>query len=79
MQSVVSTQAQATKNIQIRIFLRNPDGSNPISGRLSVISSVDGILEYDIRDPKTDRLKTILEETYEEAHQKLADLKVAVS
>jgi hypothetical protein len=67
-----------SKNIDIEIFLHNPNGSDVTAGNLRVISSVGGILEYDIRDPKTNRLTTIYKETYEEAVSKM-DTTVAKS
>jgi hypothetical protein len=66
------------KNIAVRIFLHNPNGSDVTAGNLRVISSIERILEYDIRDPKTNRLTTIYEETYEEALSKM-DTTVAKS
>lgn len=61
----------APENLQIRIFVHDQNYKNFGPGSLSVISIVDGVLEYDIRDPETDRLKTIYSETYEEAVQKI--------
>ena len=58
------------KNVQISIFLQNPDGSKLSSG-LHVISAYEGILNYNIDDPEGPLFKTLLEETYEEALQKL--------
>ncbi|MDE3045869.1 MAG: hypothetical protein KGJ02_04410 [Verrucomicrobiota bacterium] len=55
------------KNIEIRIFLYNPDGSDIPPGSLSVVGALEGVLDYKIRDPKTDQLKSIHKETYEEA------------
>ena len=57
------------KNVQIRIFLRNPNGSNPGPGEFAVISSIDGILEYDVNDPKNPLFTTIHKESYQEALQ----------
>ncbi len=59
------------ENIEIRIFLRKPNVSDVAPGELSVISMLEGTLDYDIRDQVTDRLKTVCEETYEEALTKL--------
>jgi hypothetical protein len=58
------------KNIQIRIFLSDSKGREIPLGQLAVIGSIDGVFEYLIEDPKTTCLKTIYEETYEEALQK---------
>jgi len=55
------------KNIEISIYLRKLDNSDITPGKLLIASSNNGILEYDIRDPKTDRLKSIYRESYEEA------------
>jgi hypothetical protein len=55
------------KNIEIRIFLYNPDGSNPPEGSLSVISSINGILDYEIDNSKTGLFTHVLKETYVEA------------
>ncbi len=59
------------KNIDIRIFMKNRDGSELPRGVLHCISSIDGILEYDISDPQTGRLRTIFKETYAEALERL--------
>ena len=56
-----------SRNIEIRIFLRNPNGSNPALGKLSVLSAIEDILEFDTHDPKTGRLTTLYTETFEEA------------
>src|SRR3990167_4907158 len=66
------------KNIEIRIFLRSPNGSDVAPGELSVISALDAVLEYDIRDPKTDRLKTVHTETFEEAVLKINGSKIEI-
>jgi len=58
-------------NIEIRIFFRKQNGRDPDLGKLTVISMIKGILEYDIRSPETERLITICEETFEEAEAKL--------
>ncbi len=60
------------KNIEIRIFARNPDGSNVPPGKLSVLSAIRNIFEYDMNDPETIQLKTFYQETYEEALSKIA-------
>jgi hypothetical protein len=58
-------------NVEIRIFLKNRDGSTVSQGNLRVISILEGILEYDIGDPETGLLKTIHRETYDEALKKI--------
>jgi hypothetical protein len=56
-----------TKNVEIRIFLKDSNSSSTTAGQLSVLSAIDDRFEYDIRDPETARLKRIFKETYEEA------------
>lgn len=56
------------KNIEIRIFIRKPNGRQPDADKLAVISMLDGVLEYEIMP---DRLETIYDETFEEAMSKL--------
>lgn len=58
-------------NIRIRIFFRKPNGSKVDLDNLSVATLVDGILDYDITSSETGRLKTIYEETFEDAAFKL--------
>ena len=60
------------KNVIVEIYIKNPDGTNLESSKLCVIAANEGILEYEIRDPKTDRLTRIYTETYEEALQKVS-------
>lgn len=60
------------KDIEIRIFIRNLDGSDLPPGRLTSVSSYEGVLRYRIFDPKTNRTTDVYEETYAEAKQKLA-------
>lgn len=62
-------------NIEIRIFLRNPDGSDVSPGKLSVIEAIDGILEYRIDNSQTNLFTLIQAETYEEAKGKLEQSK----
>jgi hypothetical protein len=57
------------KNVEIQIFIHNPDNSCMPHGKICVIGAIDGILDYDIRDSETDLLKEIYRETYEEALQ----------
>jgi len=60
------------ENIEIRIFLYNPDHLDVTPGELSVIVYSDGFLKYKIDDPENEyRLKTIHKETYEEAVKQL--------
>ncbi len=62
------------KNIEIRIFVQRPDGSQAAPGKLRLLKALEGELEYEITDPSTGGLETILEETYQEAEQKIAAL-----
>ena len=55
------------QNIEIIIFLRSPNGSNPPSGELYDVSSQKGVFSYSIIDPKTNRLEHLYEEPYNEA------------
>jgi hypothetical protein len=52
------------ENIQIRIFLQKPDGSESELDKLTVIVMLDGKLKYRVDNPETGRFKTIYEETY---------------
>ncbi len=61
------------KNIQIRIFLRKKDGSDPDLGELSIITSMNGFLEYEIDDPETTLFTSIYKETYEESVHKVKE------
>lgn len=58
------------KNIEIRIFIHNPDNSPVAEGKISVISAIKGILEYDADEGNG--YKNIHRETYEEAIEKIA-------
>ena len=55
------------KNIELRVFIQNPDGSEIVAGKLCCVSALNGILHYKIWDPKTGDLTTLYRETYEEA------------
>jgi hypothetical protein len=59
------------KNVEIRIFINNPDNSWVDPGKLCIVSTIDGCCEYEIRDSKTGRLETIFKETFAEAKEKL--------
>ena len=59
-----------TENIEIRIFVQKPNGKEPDQGKLTVLSMVDGILSYKVDNPETNRFRTILKETFEEAEAK---------
>lgn len=59
------------KNIEIRIFIQNRNSRDFEPEKLCVVKAIQGVLEYEIDDIKTNNFKTIYEETYEEALQKL--------
>lgn len=59
------------RNVEIRIFIYKPDGTNVSEGDLSIISSIDNILRYKIDAPDGKKLITVQKETYEEAVQNL--------
>ena len=59
------------RNIEIRIFLIKPNGSEPEPETLTVAAMVNGILDYDVRIAETGRLTTIYRETFQEAAAKL--------
>ncbi len=58
--------------VEIRIFLNNPNGTEIPLGDLSILSAVDGVLNYLIEDPVTTLFVTAYKETYQEAVAKLA-------
>ncbi len=58
------------KNIIIAIYLQNPDGSEFGPDKLSLIKAEQGILNYKIFNPETNKLITVFTETYEEALQR---------
>ena len=60
------------KNVEIRIWCHNPDGSDVPSDKIYYISSIDGVLSFYIDDPENYSRKTIHEETYEEALQAIS-------
>lgn len=59
------------KNMEIRIFLKKPDGSELEPEKLHVISMMEGTLNYKIGRLGTEYLKKIHTETYEEAKARL--------
>lgn len=62
------------KNLEIRIFIRNPDRSNVSKNELSVISAIDGILDYEIYDKEEKWLRTVYKESYEQALERPTDI-----
>jgi hypothetical protein len=59
------------ENVEIRIVLKNPDGSEFSHEKLCIVTMIDGALNYKATNPQTDRLLTIHKETYDEAISKL--------
>ncbi|HAB98964.1 MAG TPA: hypothetical protein DCE71_03995, partial [Parachlamydiales bacterium] len=55
------------ESIQVRIFILNLNGSRFPSGELTVLSFIDGVLDYEINGYKQHELISIHKETYEEA------------
>ncbi len=60
------------KNVEIRIFLQKPNGSEPEAEALTVAAMVDGILQYAVRIAETGGFNIIYRETFEEAAAKLS-------
>jgi hypothetical protein len=63
------------KNIVIQLVIQKEDGHSFGGENLSVITTRRGIIEYEIDDSVIPLLKTIYEETYQEALQKVANAK----
>ncbi len=61
------------RNIEITIFLRNPDNSDPPPESLQVIKASEGVLRYKIDNSTRKGFVTIYKETYEEALDRVAD------
>lgn len=57
------------KNIEIRVFLRNPDRSDIWDPDISIFSLIHGLVEYDIYDRDIPYKFSTEEETYEKALQ----------
>lgn len=62
-----------SRNVEIEIFFRNPDGSDVAPGVLDVIQASEGTLCYDIHHPTKSGFITVYKETYDEAKQRIAD------
>ncbi len=67
----LSTCPFPPQKTEIELYLYNPDGSLLPPGELSIVSLAYGIIKYEIEDPETTYLKTIYQETYEEALEKI--------
>jgi hypothetical protein len=62
------------RNVEIQIFLWNPDGREVSFGSLCILEAEGGMLRYLIDVPeKANGITTVYQETYEEAIQRLAD------
>jgi hypothetical protein len=59
-------------NVEIRIVLKSPNASEFSYEKLCIVTMIDGRLNYEARNPQTDRLLTIHKETYDEAISKLS-------
>ena len=59
------------KNIEIEIYIKNPNYSSVDRGKLCLVSVANGYCQYEIRDDLTGRLKTMLKETFVEAKEKI--------
>lgn len=60
------------KDVDIRIFVRQPDRDQVPLGSIAVVASIKGKLDYDVREPSPKILKEIHRETYDEAVKLLA-------
>jgi hypothetical protein len=56
-----------TENVEIVIYFRNPNGSNVPSDKITIAAAKRGKIIYYIDCPEKYNLKTLYEETYEEA------------
>ncbi len=57
------------KNVEIRIFFRNPDGRDLPPGKIIVVESMNGKVEYNIYETGSHRISTLQEELYQEARK----------
>jgi hypothetical protein len=60
------------KNVEIRIWVFEPNGSNPPLDKIHYISAIDGSLAYYLDLPETYSRQVICEETYEKALQEIS-------
>jgi len=67
----LSTYPFTPKNVEIRIFLHNADGSFCAKEKLQAISNLRGKLDYLNERPDNRWLQKVLVETFEEAEAKL--------
>lgn len=59
------------KNIEVIIFFYKKNGVNVFPGKISIAAANEGKVEYYTNCPDSQVIKSIYEETYEEALQKL--------
>jgi len=59
------------KNIEVTIFMSNPDRSSVFHPKFRVATLKDGLIYYKTVDEETNRYKSVEEEPYEEALQKV--------
>jgi len=64
------------RNVQVSIFISNPDGTDVEPGKLCVMGSIKGILDYSVKCPDRRYSKEIHTETFKEAVSKLKSQKV---
>jgi hypothetical protein len=55
------------KNVEIRIFIFEPNGTDPPLDKIYLISAINGILTYYLDLPETYSRRPICKETYEDA------------
>ena len=60
------------KNVEIRIWVFEPNGSNPPLDKIYYISAIDGSLAYYLDLPETQSRQAICKEAYEEALQAIS-------
>lgn len=60
------------KNVEIRIWVFEPNGSNPPLDKIYYISAIDGSLAYYLDLPETHSRQAICKEAYEEASQAIS-------
>jgi hypothetical protein len=63
------------KNVKIEIYIQKNDFTVFGEDQLCVVSTCDGLLKYETHDPETPLFKSIYEETYQEALQKVVNAK----
>ena len=54
-------------DVRIVIYFHNSDRSNVPNGKISIVAARQGSIEYFIDDPKINNIKSIYEETYNDA------------